>query len=797
MNRIVARACRTTLFNLVSVVVVLIATFLQTASAQQRDGEGVSVNSNTSSGMGSTSRPVNFNIIQLLNGEYLEMFGTGTGHGILRGHPTTSGIELGSLSADPLWFTTNSIERMRIMSNGFVGIGTNNPITPLELQFADGNPYVPNNFSPARIRLINSNATNNNVFEINLGSFDSNGGIWTGVRLAGIFTNHTPGAPAADFAIGLRNASAVSEIARFSSGGNVGIGTSTPAHKLDVAGTIRSNSGGFVFPDGTVQITASTGGSGGGGSQWTTSGTNIYYNTGNVGLGTTTPGVALDVSQGRAIRVGNANLSSGGDYVNLSSHAWFNGSAWQVDGAGGGLYQILGASHAWYTHNGGGIFTNLMTLDPSGNLGIGTTSPSSRLHVNGGTIRLASTAGETPFQFYSYANSDSLWMTSGNATKAEVHLSPNYGLDYDRSIALQYMPGTTGAAGGILNVGQFSKNNAAWTHGATAFYTNGTERLRINSAGRVGIGTPTPNFRLDVQGGTVNASGGLCINGDCKTAWSQVGGGGSSQWTTSGANIYYNSGNVGIGTTNPLTSLQIGNPTSVPTASPVTLSLGGTYSSSAGANLKLRLYEDGTANTYGIGVSPLSMDFGVGPSGGYNWYASGANKMVLTSGGNVGIGTASPVEKLEVIGNIKVSGNINAKYQDVAEWVESSQKLVAGTLVVIDSSRSNHVIASTQSYDSRVAGVISLRPGLTLGEEAEGRVLVATTGRVRLRVDATNGPIQIGDLLVTSNREGFAMKSLPVEIGGSRIHRPGTLIGKALESLASGTGEILVLLTLQ
>ena len=76
--------------------------------------------------------------------------------------------------------------------------------------------------------------------------------------------------------------------------------------------------------------------------------------------------------------------------------------------------------------------------------------------------------------------------------------------------------------------------------------------------------------------------------------------------------------------------------------------------------------------------------------------------------------------------------------------------------------------------------------GLTLGEEGEGRVLVATTGRVKVNVDATNGPIEIGDLLVTSDREGFAMKSLPVDVGGVPIHRPETLIGKALEPLAKG-----------
>jgi hypothetical protein len=116
---------------------------------------------------------------------------------------------------------------------------------------------------------------------------------------------------------------------------------------------------------------------------------------------------------------------------------------------------------------------------------------------------------------------------------------------------------------------------------------------------------------------------------------------------------------------------------------------------------------------------------------------------------------------------------------------------------VLDSTRSNQVIASSRSYDSHVAGVISLRPGLKLGEQGEGRVLVATTGRVKVKVDASKGPINIGDLLVTSDKEGFAMKSVAVEFGGVQIHRPGTLIGKALEPLAHGTGEILVLLSLQ
>ncbi|MBI1822414.1 MAG: hypothetical protein HY036_11860 [Nitrospirae bacterium] len=74
---------------------------------------------------------------------------------------------------------------------------------------------------------------------------------------------------------------------------------------------------------------------------------------------------------------------------------------------------------------------------------------------------------------------------------------------------------------------------------------------------------------------------------------------------------------------------------------------------------------------------------------------------------------------------------------------------------------------------------------------------MATTGRVKVKVDASKKPIEVGDLLVTSDKEGIAMKSEPLDLGGMPIHRPGTLIGKALEPLKEGAGEILVLLSLQ
>ncbi len=181
---------------------------------------------------------------------------------------------------------------------------------------------------------------------------------------------------------------------------------------------------------------------------------------------------------------------------------------------------------------------------------------------------------------------------------------------------------------------------------------------------------------------------------------------------------------------------------------------------------------------------------------------SNTERVRITSAGRIGIGLPNPSAQLDVVGDVHASGNITggtvrATFQDVAEWVPSSEQMPPGTVVIVSESAGNTVAPSLAAYDTRVAGVVSAAPGVLLGVESSSKSKIATTGRVKVRVDATKDPIRLGDLLVTSDKPGVAMKSEPLNLGGVKIHRPGTLIGKALEPLPNGQGEILVLLSLQ
>lgn len=299
--------------------------------------------------------------------------------------------------------------------------------------------------------------------------------------------------------------------------------------------------------------------------------------------------------------------------------------------------------------------------------------------------------------------------------------------------------------------------------------------------GNVGIGTNAPGYKLDVAGAVRSSTGGFVFpDGTTQTTAAVSGGGGTISGVTAG------SGLTGGGTTGAVTLTNDDKGSSQNIFKNIANAAGATqFSATSNTDVVRFAGAGGTTVTFDSALHKITID-------GSTSTVSAAN----IAAGQFGAGNYTFPSNVTVVGTLE-GGNIKAKYQDVAEWVDSAQDLQAGTVVVLDTNKSNQVIASTEAYDSRVAGVISLQPGIALGEERSGRVLVATTGRVKVKVDASNGPISIGDLLVTSDKVGFAMKSVPLEINGRRIHLPGTLIGKALEPLNRGTGEILVLLSLQ
>jgi hypothetical protein len=135
---------------------------------------------------------------------------------------------------------------------------------------------------------------------------------------------------------------------------------------------------------------------------------------------------------------------------------------------------------------------------------------------------------------------------------------------------------------------------------------------------------------------------------------------------------------------------------------------------------------------------------------------------------------------------------------DVAEYMPVTEDVTPGTVLVIG--EDGKLQTSATAYDTRVAGIVSTEPGVSLGTKEggnPGEEIIAVAGRVPCKVDATSAPIHAGDLLTTSDNPGYAMKSQQVNIGGVEIYRPGTTLGKAMGSLDSGTGTIEVLVTLQ
>jgi len=275
---------------------------------------------------------------------------------------------------------------------------------------------------------------------------------------------------------------------------------------------------------------------------------------GSVGIGTTTPADGLNISTGKKFRA----THSASVYQQIFSSASGNflnayGDNFQVNADSGAIYLTTVAAQpiVFQTTN-----TDRLVILSGGNVGIGTSSPGNKLAVNGGSTQtVASFASTSTAVFYSLANSGSQTFIGNDSTSGsfvvqtpgssystkfiitdagkvgigttapdltlDVYGSAGVNGEANRIMVLQtnntatagyggglafggYYDGTTSRVNDFAGIQGFKENGTAGNYaGALRFTTrvNGgspTERMRITSAGDVGIGTPNPSAKLEV-----------------------------------------------------------------------------------------------------------------------------------------------------------------------------------------------------------------------------------------------------------------------------------------------------------
>jgi hypothetical protein len=171
-----------------------------------------------------------------------------------------------------------------------------------------------------------------------------------------------------------------------------------------------------------------------------------------------------------------------------------------------------------------------------------------------------------------------------------------------------------------------------------------------------------------------------------------------------------------------------------------------------------------------------TMVLGNGNSGG--WFIKG-----------FGGGAVSPqfaVSSQGAVTALSFNGNSN----DFADRLPSQVGLAPGDVVAIGPD--GRLLRTTRANETDVAGVYSTQPAMIAGLEKQGtsQVPLAVAGMIPVKVTTQNGPIHPGDLLVSSSISGHAMKA-------PEMPAPGTVIGKAMQTLESGRGTVEMLVMLR
>jgi len=423
----------------------------------------------------------------VINGPVAELGVNGTSHAYVS-----------SNSDKPLVFSTAFAERMRITSSGNVGIGTDSPTARLEIQGTSSTGSVTNVSSFSGLK-ITGNQANPGVTGI---TFQDGGGGGAGIGLGrgasydtfvSVYTNPT----------GTAVAGAMTERMRITSSGNVGIGTSTPAHLLDIVGPTSPSLQLFETGTGTtlrLVISQTTSGSvynsswGSGGF-----GTHIFQignlermrldSNGNLGIGTSSPVIN---SNGRTV-----HLHAPGSGQWSLFHAT-NGESGAL-GGDGSIYGQIGLDAYVFNYEAGNLIfgTNSgerMRITSGGNVGIGTSSPSHKLHVSG-TIASGNNAGFVN-DVYFHNTRNPIW-SFGNAT----------------SYGISYFQGTSGIGGsdtiGIHPNGVATSGGSAFTVTPSASYVNSNVVLHAGNYASYALPLSGGNMT-----GTINSSATSLIIGN-------------------------------------------------------------------------------------------------------------------------------------------------------------------------------------------------------------------------------------------------------------------------------------------
>ena len=458
---------------------------------------------------------------------------------------------------------------------------------------------------------------------------------------------------------------------------------------------------------------------------WLASGNNIYNsNSGNVGIGTTSPISSLNITTTKTVALDTAakfltlgltvddltagDTAGGGGGIAFRSKNT-NAGAQVVFGAidaikeSANVSDFKGSLRFFTNQNSTGIPLERMRIDSTGNVGIGTTSPDAILHLKGSTDTT-----EVKIDTNDNALGDSAFIKF-NAARAQV--------------------GWIDAAVTLTDGGGNKDIKLKVNTGSIFLQTNNTSRLTVADGGKVGIGTTSPSEKLEVIGKTKITQSGAALyvnssnaNGSYVT-WENDGtdigyiGAGYHMWSSPNniatslgirantrldlgvqASVYMtilSSGNVGIGTTSPDYKLEVKGAISSADAG-----LQKATFANVGNDLVLTANADATNAT-------AKMLFNSSGSGG----AVVSTKMIIDGLGNVGIGTTSPAAKLEVDSSTAPQILVkNTSGGDAKILFEDSSGVTQNASITFNESGQNTFTIATGYQSSSNANRINIAP---------------------------------------------------------------------------------------